>query len=125
MKIKDAYERLKEFSDIREKYNLVDEKGNMTMNLGSLDFSNILNQESKKDVIKILCIITFEILIVLEDAYGDIKEPRYLINWLLGIWLFMGFLIFKRDLRNYYHKLKCERAEVDYTKNISHFIFHK
>jgi len=58
----------------------------------------------------------------LEDLYGDIKEPRFLIQWLFGLWIFMGVLVFKRDIWNYYKRLKKQKDDIDYTKPFNYYI---
>ena len=53
--------------------------------------------------------------LVIEDEFGDIKEPKYALQFLIAVWVVIGVLVFYIDLRKYLIKLRKRREGVDYS----------
>jgi hypothetical protein len=59
---------------------------------------------------------------VLEDEYGDIKEPKYIIQFLFGVWVITGGIIFFIDLKKYLRKLSRKKEWVNYDMKLIDFL---
>jgi flagellar biosynthesis/type III secretory pathway M-ring protein FliF/YscJ len=51
---------------------------------------------------------------VLEEEFGEIKEPKFLQQTLLLMWIVIGFIVFYVDLRKYLLNLQKRREGVRY-----------
>jgi hypothetical protein len=54
-------------------------------------------------------------ILVIEDEFGEIKEPKFVFPVLLSLWLIIGIIVFYIDLKKYYYKLQKKRENVDYS----------
>ena len=51
---------------------------------------------------------------MIEDEFGDIKEPKFTIQILIFLWILIGGIVFYIDLRKYYISLLEKREGVNY-----------
>jgi hypothetical protein len=119
--LQQRYERLKFYSDLRDQLINLD-KGVNVNTLYSIEWLTNINQTGialnpgdnsyleknkfdKNQVIKQL---------YLEDQFGDIREPKWTINILIGIWALIGIIVFTYDLKKYKSKLKKLRPGIKY-----------
>ncbi len=51
---------------------------------------------------------------MIEDEFGDIKEPKFTIQILIFLWILIGGIVFYIDLRKYYISLSEKREGVNY-----------
>ena len=58
---------------------------------------------------------------MLEDEFGDIKEPKYVMQFLFFIWVISGAIVLYFELRKYVKNMSRKRETVDYSKNIKKF----
>jgi hypothetical protein len=53
----------------------------------------------------------------LEEEFGDIKEPKLAIHYLITIWAFIGIVVSYMEIKKYIRKNKKPREGVDYNKS--------
>jgi hypothetical protein len=62
---------------------------------------------------------------VLEEEFGDIKEPKLTIHYLLIAWFTIGMIVSYLEFKKYYRKLKIKRDGIDYSKSIYELFIKK
>ena len=59
---------------------------------------------------------------MLEDEFGDIKEPKNIIQFLFGIWVVTGVIVFLTEIKKYFKKISKKREYIDYKKDLLDYI---
>jgi hypothetical protein len=107
-KLKESYERLKRFAEIRDDLIKMETEGTITIDLNDFEKMNIPRNntlDEKEEYIKQL---------IIGEYYGDIKEPRWMMQFMLFVCISIGVVVFYIDIRKYYLYLKKRREGVFY-----------
>jgi len=59
---------------------------------------------------------------VLEDEFGDIKELKYIMQFLFGVWVITGGIIFFIDFKKYLRNLSKKKEWVNYDMKLFDFL---
>lgn len=62
-------------------------------------------------------------ILVLENEFGDIKEPKNLIQKLIFVWFLIGSFVVLVEFKKFSRKYKIKRENVDYNKPIKELLF--
>ena len=114
-KLKESYERLKKYCELREEIakmeNNISSDGTITLEQGfyESDLGNNASIITKEETIKQM---------MLEDEFGDIKEPKHVLSFLITFWIVIGLCIFYYDIKKYIKSLKKKRPGVNYHNNL-------